>query len=94
MAGKKGTEARWKQKLQAQQTLEAEQPIKITKEPQLPERPPTVNVYRNYIPLCVLIGAVGVGIYMIYGKKTEIKQPKSQPKIPEKQTSIDPFEMR
>ena len=93
-AGKKGAEARWKQK-QAQ-TLEAE-PIKITREPQLPERQPTVTVYKNYIPLCVMIGAVGVGIYMIYSK-TEIKQPqsqpKSQPKIPEIQTSIDPFEMR
>ena len=96
-AGKKGSEARWNK----QKPQEAEhEPIKITKEPhepikktKAPQRPlPTVNVYKNYIQLCVLIGAVGFGIYMIYGKKTEIKQPKVQPET--KQTSIDPFEMR
>ena len=41
-----------------------------------------------------MIGAVGFGLYMINGKKTKLKQPKSQPKVPETQTSIDPFEMR
>ena len=82
-----------KQAQQAQQAQAEHEPIRITKEPP-PERPPTVNVYKNF-PLCVLIGAVGVGIFMIYGRKTEMQpkmQPEIQPKI--KQRPTDPFEMR
>ena len=74
---------------QAQQAQAQHEPIRITKEP--PERPPTVNVYKNFFPLCMLIRAVGVGIFMIYGRKTEM-QPEMQPVI--KQRMIDPFEMR
>ena len=43
-----------------------------------------MNVYKNFIPLCVLIGAVGGGIFMIYGGKTEMQhkmQPEIQPEI-------------
>ena len=98
-AGKKGAEARWNKHKQAQQAPQAQaehELIRITKEPPPQERPPTVNVYKNFFPLCVLIGAgLGVEIFMIYGRKTEM-QPKIQPKIqPEiKQRPIDPFEMR
>ena len=83
-AGKKGAEARWSKQKQVQQAQQAQQsqaehkPIRITKES--PERPPTGNIYKNFFPLCVLIGAVGVGIFMIYGGKTEM-QPKMQPEI-------------
>ena len=101
-AGKKGAEARWsKQKqAQAQQAQQAQpehEPIRITKESpeQPPPRPPvTVNVYKNFFPLFVLIGAVGIGIFLIC-RKAEM-QPKTQPEIqPEiKQRPTDPFAMR
>ena len=93
-AGKKGAEARWSKRNQAQPEHE---PIRITKES--PEQPPprlpvTVNVYKNFFPLCMLIGAAGIGIFLI-SRKAEM-QPKMQPKIqPEiKQRPTDPFEMR
>ena len=91
-AGKKGAEARWSKRNQAQP-----EPIRITKES--PEQPPprlpvTVNVYKNFFPLCVLIGAAGIGIFLI-SRKAEM-HPKMQPEIqPEiKQRPTDPFEMR
>ena len=58
-AGKKGAEARWsKQKQpQAQQAQPEHEPIRITKKS--PE---------NFLPLCVLIGAVGIGIFLICRK--------------------------
>ena len=95
-AGKKGAEARWsKRNAQAQQAQP--EPIRITKGS--PEQPPprlpvTVNVYKNFFPLCVLIGAAGIGIFLIC-RKAEM-QPKMQPEIqPEiKQRPTDPFEMR
>ena len=93
-AGKKGAEARLSKRNQAQAQPG---PIRITKEP--PEQPPprlavTVNVYKNFFPLCVLIGTAGIGIFLIC-RKAEI-QPKMQPEIqPEiKQRLTDPFEMR
>ena len=93
-AGKKGAEARWSKRNQTQPEHE---PIRITKESpeQTPPRlPVTVNVYKNFFPLCVLIGAVGIGIFLIC-RKAEM-QPKMQPEIqPEiKQRPTDPFEMR
>ena len=95
-AGKKGAEARWSKRNQAQAQPE-HKPIRITKESpeQPPPRPPvTVNVYQNFFQLCVLIGAVGTGIFLIC-RKAEM-QPKMQPEIqPEiKQRPTDPFEMR
>ena len=91
-AGKKGAEARWSKRNQAQPET-----IRITKES--PEQPPprlpvTVNVYKNFFPLCVLIGAAGIGIFLI-SRKAEM-HPKMQPEIqPEiKQRPTDPFEMR
>ena len=97
-AGKKGAEARWSKRnqAQAQQAQPEHEPIRITKES--PEQPPrlpvTVNVYKNFFPLCVLIGAAGIGIFLI-SRKAEM-QPKMQPEIqPEiKQRLTDPFEMR
>ena len=93
-AGKKGAEARWSKRNQAQPEHE---PIRITKES--PEQPPprlpvTVNVYKNFFPLCMLIGAAGIGIFLI-SRKAEM-QPKMQLEIqPEiKQRPTDPFEMR
>ena len=87
-AGKKGAEARWsKRNAQAQQAQP--ESIRITKES--PEQPPprlpvTVNVYKNFFPLCVLIGAAGIGIFLI-SRKAEI-QPET------KQRPTDSFEMR
>ena len=97
-AGKKGAEARWsKRNAQAQQAQQAQpEPIRITKES--PEQPPrlpvTMNVYKNFFPICVLMGAAGIGIFLI-SRKAEM-QPKIQPEIqPEiKQRPTDPFEMR
>ena len=98
-AGKKGAEARWSKRnqAQAQQAQPENEPIRITKES--PEQPPprlpvTVNVYKNFFPLCMLIGAAGIGIFLIC-RNAEM-QPKMQPEIqPEiKQRPTDPFEMR
>ena len=98
-AGKKGAEALWSKRnqAQAQQAQPEHEPIRITKESpeQPPPRPPvTVNVYKNFFPLCVLIGAAGIGIFLI-SRKAEM-QPKMQSEIqPEiKQRPTDPFEMR
>ena len=79
-AGKKGAEARWskRKQAQAQQAQPKHKPIRITKESpeQPPPRPPvTVNVYKNFFPL----GAVGIGIFLIC-RKAEM-QPKMQPEI-------------
>ena len=93
-AGKKGAEARWNKQKQAQQAPQAQaehEPIRITKGPPPQERPPTVNVNKNFFSLCVQVGAVGVGIFMIYGRKTEMR-PEIQPEI--NQRPSDPFEMR
>ena len=98
-AGKKGVEARWRKRKQpqAQQAQPEHEPIRITKKfpEQPPPRPPvTVNVYKNFFPLCVLIGAVGIGIFLIC-RKAEMQakmQPEIQPEI--KQRPTDPFEMR
>ena len=96
-AGEKGAEARWSKRNQAQAQQSQPEPIRITKES--PEQPPlrlpvTVTVYKNFFPLCVLIGAAGIGIFLIC-RKAEM-QPKMQPEIqPEiKQRPTDPFEMR
>ena len=94
-AGKKGAEARWSKRnqAQAQQAQPEHESIRITKESpeQPPPRPPvTVNVYKNFFPLCVLIGAVGIGIFLIC-RKAEM-QPEIQPEIKHRPT--DPFEMR
>ena len=55
-ACKKGAEARWsKRNAQAQQAQPEHEPIRITKESteQTPPRlPVTVNVYKNFFPLC------------------------------------------
>ena len=97
-AGKKGAEARWsKRNAQAQQAQFEHEPIRITKgspEQPHPRLPVTVNVYKNFFPLCVLIGAAGIGIFLIC-RKAEM-QPKMKPEIqPEiKQRPTDPFEMR
>ena len=85
-AGKKGAEARWSKRKQPQAQPEHE-PIRITKKSpeQPPPRPPvTLNVYKNFFPLCVLIGTVGIGIFLNCRKAD--MQPKMQP--------TDPFEMR
>ena len=92
-AGKKGAEARWSKRNQAQAQQAQPEPIRITKES--PEQPPprlpvTVNVNKNFFPLCVLIGAAGIGIFLI-SRKAEM-QPEIQPEIKQKPT--DPFEMR
>ena len=94
-AGKKGAEARWSKRnqAQAQQAQPEHEPIRITKgsPEQPPPRPPvTVNVYKNFFPLCMLIGAAGIGIFLIC-RKAEM-QPEIQPEI--KQRPTDPFEMR
>ena len=72
-AGKKGAEARWSKRnqAQAQQAQPEHEPIRITKgspEQTPPRLPVTVNVYKNFFPLCVLIGAVGIGIFLISRK--------------------------
>ena len=92
-AGKKGAEARWSKRnqAQAQQAQPEHEPIRIAKEsPEQPRPPVTVNVYKNFFPLCMLIWAAGIGIFLIC-RKAE-KQPKIQPEI--KQRPTDPFEMR
>ena len=103
-AGKKGAEARWKRMQEApaeqatveQQEAPAEQKTvtRVTREPQQTESTFKVNVYKNYIPLCaMLIGVVGIGIYMSYNKPVLI-QAKQVTQPPQQSTpDIDPFVM-
>ena len=97
-AGKKGAEARWK-RMQAQQVpveqkedaVEQETVTKVTREPQETESTLKVNVYKNYIPLSVVL-VVGIGIYMSYNKPVPI-QAKQVTQPPPQQSTPDPFEM-
>lgn len=93
-AGKKGAEARRKKALKTLQ--EPDLPVRVTKE--LPAHEPEikVNVYKNYVPLCAaLIMAVGIGLYLTYGKTETPKAPKLAVPAPVSAThAIDPFEMR
>ena len=94
-AGKKGAEARWskRKQAQAQQAQPEHEPIRIIKESpeQPPPRPPvTVNVYKNVFSLCMLIGAVGIGIFLIC-RKAEMQpkmQPEIQPKIKQRRLTL------
>ena len=45
-----------------------------------------VNVYKNYIPLCIAVGVVGIGLYMYKSKQVAPPAPIIQ------QKEIDPFE--
>ena len=90
-AGKKGAEARWKKKQQVDQApQEVPQVTKVVREPQEIEPTLKVNVYKKYLPLCVVL-VFGIGIFMLYNKPvpaTQVIQPPQQPK-----PVIDPFEM-
>ena len=40
-----------------------------------------VNIYKNYIPLCITIGVVGIGLYMYKSKQVVPQQPMMQQPI-------------
>ena len=87
-AGKKGAEARRKKKQVDQAPQEVPQVTKVVREPQEMEPTLKVNVYKNYLPLCAVLGT---GIFMLYNKPvpaTQVIQPPQQTK-----PVIDPFEM-
>ena len=87
-------EAPAKQATAEQAPTEQKTVTRVTREPQETEPQFKVNVYKNYIPLCaVLIGVVGIGIYMSYNKPVPI-QAKQVTQPPQQSTpDIDPFEM-
>ena len=73
----------------------------ITKDAEVKETL-NVNIYKNYIPLC-LIGVIGIGLYMFNSKQQTVTQTVTQPvteaKLPapsiqpmKQMKEIDPFE--
>ena len=51
-----------------------------------------VNIYKNYIPLCIAVGVVGLGLYMY---KSTSNKPIQTPPVEthmQKEKEIDPFE--
>lgn len=89
-AGKKNAEARKMKaelKRKEMETIKKEntQTTGITKDDKEVQ---SVNIYKNYIPLC-LIGVVGLGLYM-YKSKQVAPMIQQQPVVQKKE--IDPFE--
>ena len=80
-----------KKKQVDQAPQEVPQVTKVVREPQEIEPTLKVNVYKNYLPLCVVF-VFGIGIFMLYNKPvpatTQVVQPPQQTK-----PVIDPFEM-
>ena len=80
-----------KKKQVDQAPQEVPQVTKVVREPQEIEPTLKVNVYKNYLPLCVVL-VFGIGIFMLYNKPvpatTQVVQPPQQTK-----PVIDPFEM-
>ena len=79
---------------------EVPEPLQITKdddnEPLHNEQPLNVNIYKNYIPLCISIVVVGLGLYVYNSNLKLDKQPEQKQHTPvapiQKQKEVDPFE--
>ena len=94
-AGKKGAEAK---KMKAELKRKETETMKkenmelkhVTKEP-IYKKDVVVhqNIYKNYIPLCFVIGVVGLGLYVYKSSSTSVKE---VVKPPPPQKEIDPFE--
>lgn len=93
-AGKKGAEAR---KRNAELRRKETETIKkenmelksITRDDEVSSpNSQNINIYKNYIPLCITVGVVGIGLYMYKSKQVVPQQP--APIIQQKE--IDPFE--
>ena len=63
----------------------------ITKDDDEVKEVQCVNIYKNYIPLC-LIGVVGLGLYMYKSKQVAPVVQKPAPTI--RQKEIDPFKFK
>ena len=95
-AGKKGAEAKkmkaeLKRKEMEAMKKENIQLKSITKDDDEVKEVQRVNIYKNYIPLC-LIGVVGLGLYMYKSKQVAPVVQKPAPTI--RQKEIDPFEFK
>lgn len=98
-AGKKGAEAR---KRNAELRRKETDTIKkenmelksITKDDEVGSpNSQNINIYKNYIPLCITVGVVGIGLYMYKSKQVVPQQPMMQQPAPIiQQKEIDPFE--
>ena len=100
-AGKKGAEAR---KRNAELRRKETDTIKkenmelksITKDDEVGspmQNSQNINIYKNYIPLCITVGVVGIGLYMYKSKQVVPQQPMMQQPAPIiQQKEIDPFE--
>ena len=103
-AGKKGAEAR---KMKAELKRKEMDAMKkenielksITKDDnEVSTDKQNINIYKNYVPLCiVVIGVAGLGLYM-YNKKDVVKQREvvqlEENKNVVQKKEIDPFELR
>ena len=94
-AGKKGAEAKkmkaeLKRKEMEAMKRENIQLKSITKDDDEVKEVQPVNIYKNYIPLC-LIGVVGLGLYMYKSKQVAPVVQKPAPTI---RQEIDPFEFK
>jgi flagellar basal body-associated protein FliL len=57
------------------------------------QRSQDINIYKNYIPLCITVGVVGIGLYVYKSKQVVSQQPMMQQPAPIiQQKEIDQFE--
>ena len=58
------------------------------------EAPIEVNVYKNYIPMVIVVGIVGLGGLYVVSRKNSVpveKQAQTEPKVFRSSTPYDPF---
>ena len=58
------------------------------------EAPIEVNVYKNYIPMVIVVGIVGLGGLYVVSRKISVpveKQAQTEPKVFRSSTPYDPF---
>lgn len=101
-AGRKGAEARKRNselRRKETETIKKEnmELKSITKDDEEVKNPPNsqnINIYKNYIPICITIGVVGLGLYM-YKSTTNKPIQTYTPPVEihvQKEKEIDPFE--
>ena len=103
-AGKKGVEVRKmkaelrrkeadRMKTENMELKSVQEPLQITKDEPVhkSDNSQNINIYKNYMPLCITIGVVGLGLYM-YKSNILGKQPQVQTVQKQTKKEIDIFE--
>ena len=102
-AGKKGAEVRKmkaelrrkeadRMKTENMELKSVQEPLQITKDEPVhkSDNSQNINIYKNYMPLCITIGVVGLGLYM-YKSNILGKQPQTVQKQTKKEIDIFEF---